>query len=475
MKYACLALVCFVAIVIGAYVRMKMSRIAPRGIAEFLRENPVSPNAFCHYMDISGSLACRRMFPEGYVTLDTHSDEESEVERVVLEYAGDDSIVYDGLDAGVCVRLSWLDERVRRVAAFWTELVTELVLFVRSGVAFLTDSIVLSAAHERWCDSEGRRRGNAPSKRIQSTSSAAAYCVPTAIIIAAKKSGTSTLVDWMGRHPQIRAPIFEQHFFDKVTLRRWRDYVFQSSFLLSSVELDEGVVTVEKTPNYLFHRDAAIRMHQMMPSALLIALLRDPVRRAYSGWHHNCRMRRYSLRRGTNDVVRVDQGTGNAPCDPDTFERYLWPDADNASDPLASGAVMRRLKTLQIVQRGLYADQLKMWTNSSLFDPSQFLLIFSENLVSSPFASMHRIESFLGVSHFDYRAIAFANDRGFWDIDGVVTKSDTTRPYAPMTQRAEYILTRVYAKPNAELSVLLRERFGMRIGDAPRWITDGRV
>lgn len=54
----------------------------------------------------------------------------------------------------------------------------------------------------------------------------------------------------------------------------------------------QGAISFEKSPYYLSSTVAAVELHQLLPAAKLVALLRDPKARAYSSFHHHCRNRR---------------------------------------------------------------------------------------------------------------------------------------------------------------------------------------
>eukprot|EP00939_MAST-03C_sp_MAST-3C-sp1_P001803 g1803.t1 len=358
-----------------ALVYKKYLEVAPNGFVAFLRENPVNPSAICHYVDTSASDVCLELYPEGETgTLTT-----SQSDRSFLE-PSDDNLL-DMVDAGSCVYLPRWEEYFRRAIAWVVRSTAELALAITTTAQSISESPVVTS--RKPCDilvpHETVNRNTISSISSSSSSSssnsrtAAAYCLPAAVVIGAKKAGTSVLVGWLERHPKIRVPLFEQHFFDKYQVATWKSaYLRQSGFLLSPTELNQNVVTVEKTPSYLYRSEVTTRrMHRLMPSARLLVLLRDPVSRAYSGWQHNCRMRRYEENKKTGEVVRVYQGEGTATCTPLMFERYLTGPTTTTTSEDAN----RRLDELEIVQRGLYAKQLRSWTNamdmhvhSSLFD-----------------------------------------------------------------------------------------------------------
>ncbi len=108
---------------------------------------------------------------------------------------------------------------------------------------------------------------------------------PSFLIIGAQKAGTSALFKMLAHHPQVLAPeVKELHFFDvdktfKLGLRHyWRHYPRPGLF-------DRGMVTFEATPAYLFRPEPVQRIHEALPQVRMVAVLRDPVKRAYSAWN----------------------------------------------------------------------------------------------------------------------------------------------------------------------------------------------
>lgn len=100
------------------------------------------------------------------------------------------------------------------------------------------------------------------------------------IIIGAQKAGTTSLFDYLNHHPQIvTAEVKEINFFtfqfDKGL--GWYEGLFDAT---QSVALDAS-------PQYLHHAPAAERLGQMLPKALLVCLVRDPIARAVSNYQFN--------------------------------------------------------------------------------------------------------------------------------------------------------------------------------------------
>ncbi len=110
--------------------------------------------------------------------------------------------------------------------------------------------------------------------------------LPNFVVIGAMRSGSTSLYKYLQVHPQVFMPRKEIHFFD----RRWDRGV---DWYLTRFEGHAGQPAVgEATPTYLADPLALERMAQTIPEARLLAILRDPVERAYSHyWMEHARQR----------------------------------------------------------------------------------------------------------------------------------------------------------------------------------------
>ncbi len=106
--------------------------------------------------------------------------------------------------------------------------------------------------------------------------------LPTFVIVGAMKSGTTSLARWLKPHPQVfLSDIKELHFFD-VHYDKGTDW-YSRHFAGAGPRPAVG----EATPAYMYDEQAASRMHALLPEARLVAILRNPVDRAYSHYWHN--------------------------------------------------------------------------------------------------------------------------------------------------------------------------------------------
>jgi Sulfotransferase domain len=106
--------------------------------------------------------------------------------------------------------------------------------------------------------------------------------LPNFLIIGAMRSGTTSLARYLDSHPDVfLAEHKELHFFDHHYERgiEW----YRSRFA------DAGSFSYlgEATPNYMYDHRALERIATDIPEVKLIAVLRNPVDRAYSHYWHN--------------------------------------------------------------------------------------------------------------------------------------------------------------------------------------------
>lgn len=106
--------------------------------------------------------------------------------------------------------------------------------------------------------------------------------LPDFVIVGAAKCGTTSIHHNLLVHPEIHMPSKEVHYFD------WRPTQHPISYSNRVTgEIEEGYspkIIGEKTPTYLYYRQCHERMHQTLPEAKLILMLRNPADRWISEW-----------------------------------------------------------------------------------------------------------------------------------------------------------------------------------------------
>lgn len=108
---------------------------------------------------------------------------------------------------------------------------------------------------------------------------------PGIIVVGAQKSGTSALFKMLALHPAIISPEEKELSFfnqDEHDAQGLDTYLKQ---LPLRPLRGQGHITLDATPGYLYHPQAAERVFKAFPNAVIVAILRDPVKRAYSDWN----------------------------------------------------------------------------------------------------------------------------------------------------------------------------------------------
>ena len=119
--------------------------------------------------------------------------------------------------------------------------------------------------------------------------------VPDLLVIGAKRGGTTSLWKYLEEHPgvlhnfpraeNIKGTYFFSTYYDRG--ERWYRSHFPSDVARSVARRRLGYdpIAGESTPYYLYHPLAPARGGgSWRPNAIVVALLRDPVERAFSHW-----------------------------------------------------------------------------------------------------------------------------------------------------------------------------------------------
>ena len=215
--------------------------------------------------------------------------------------------------------------------------------------------------------------------------------LPNFFVIGAAKAGSTALHGALSEHPQLfMSAVKEPKFFmsdgsppapprgpgDAHSLREavWRRHDYEQLFAAAP----PGCLKGESTPFYLADFAAQRRIRAEVPEAKLIAVLRDPVDRAYSNWTHLW-------------------SDGLEP-----ISDFIAACAEEDRRVEAGWAPFWRYRSL-----GLYGRQLEhLYT---LFPREQVHVLRYKELVDHPHAALARICAFLGVSSAEVAEVPAAN------------------------------------------------------------------
>ena len=248
--------------------------------------------------------------------------------------------------------------------------------------------------------------------------------LPDFLIIGAQKAGTTALYAYLLRHPAIVGPSWKEvSFFDRHFARgaKWYRGQFPNALRLRLVERRTGVAPIagEASPSYLFHPFAPERVAALLPDVRLVALVRDPVDRAFSHYQHEVAFGRepLSFEQALDQEEERMRGELERMRDPAYFSHAWW--------------------NYTYASRGLYAEQLERWL--AVFPREQLLIVPSEDLLERPGETYSRVLEFLGAPPHELASYPRIFSREYSQME-------------PVTREA---LRERFAEPNRRLYELL--------------------
>ncbi|AJR18730.1 sulfotransferase family protein [Pimelobacter simplex] len=218
---------------------------------------------------------------------------------------------------------------------------------------------------------------------------------PDFLLVGAPKAGTSALHLALAAHPDVFVTTPKEPKFwlcenappphwsgpgDRHSQREWVWHPDRYADLFRPAPDD--AVRGESTPFYLWHRGAQHRIADALPGVRIVAVVRDPIDRAYSNWMH-------------------------------LWSDGLEPEADfetafgRQDERIAAGyAPFWRYRDL-----GLYGEQLR--DLYKLVDPARVLVVRYRDIVDHPAATVDRTCRFLGIREGQVSAIPRDNSRPY--------------------------------------------------------------
>lgn len=222
------------------------------------------------------------------------------------------------------------------------------------------------------------------------------YRRPNFFIVGAARAGTSSLYEYLARHPQIfMSPHKEPHFFSQVRPNRMQTHLMRPVTDLHeylSLFQDVGETHIargEASTSYLWDGDSAGRIKACVPDAKVIVVLRNPILRAYSHY-----------------LLDVREGVQRKP--------FLLALQEDQANPVKEWGVAHLY-----VELGLYYEQLKRYM--ARFERHQLYLTTYETFYGDLSTNLRELLIFLdvdpeqiGTVDVDDKHNAYARPRNKW-------------------------------------------------------------
>lgn len=256
---------------------------------------------------------------------------------------------------------------------------------------------------------------------------------PDFLLIGGQRCGTTSLFRALEQHPQVVRPTLNKgiNYFDIHYGRgpRWYAGHFPS---VRSVRRRVGdtrpYAAFEASGYYLFHPLAPSRIARDLPDVKIVAMLREPIERAFSAWKHE------SARGFENE----------------TFDRALELEEERTtgeSERMATepGYQSYAHRHHAYAARGDYVTLLRPYYER--FPSSQIHIVYSESFFAEPVHEFQALTDFLGIDH----------------VPGIAFDQHNARHSGPMPDRALKLLTKRFEGQHEALEAL--------VGRRPPWAT----
>ena len=250
--------------------------------------------------------------------------------------------------------------------------------------------------------------------------------LPQCFVIGVVRSGTTSLYHYLSQHPSIAPAAYDElgYFDDNYHLGvNWYKSLFPTKFTRNKIIKKHGkFLTYDVTPFYIYNPLVAKRIFESFPKAKIISNLRNPIDRAYSNY---------------NDALEM----GDIKIPFDEVVQIAMDEIDKNKSKINNEAYIVDTFYENILARGFYADQLKIWFKK--FQKNQLLMVQSEDLAQKTDQILTKIFEFLDLPYFKIKDLTKQNKR----------------EYPPMKAETRKLLIEFYRPYNEKLYNLINQHF----------------
>ena len=218
-------------------------------------------------------------------------------------------------------------------------------------------------------------------KRNYSGITAKSRVLPNFLIIGGVRCGTTSLYYDICKHPSVEKAAYDEigFFDDNYHLgEEWYRSLFPTKKKMKDIEKKTGYsITGEDTPFYIWNEEVIEKIAKMIPNVKLIAILRNPIDRAYSNYQ-----------------LSIREGTENR-----SFEEAIMEDIKYVNSQLQEN---KKLKNddykKSYIAKGIYVHQIKYWFEK--FNEKQICILTTEEFSENPDKILSKIFKFLEIPDF---------------------------------------------------------------------------
>ena len=246
---------------------------------------------------------------------------------------------------------------------------------------------------------------------------ASSRVLPDFIIIGSMKSGTTSLYYNICEHPCVKTAAYDEIGYFDVNYHlgiNWYRSMFPTLSQKKKILQKFGYFkTGEDTPFYFWNKLAAKRIHHDLPNVKLIAILRNPIDRAYSEYQNGLRNKTENRK----------------------FEQIVEHEIEEISKSQISVELCS--KNNAIISRGLYAKQLELWKEK--ISKNELLIIQTEKFSQDTQNTMNQVFDYLELPKYEITK----------------TRKEKSYKYPKMNEKTREKLLEFFKPHNEELYKML--------------------
>lgn len=213
---------------------------------------------------------------------------------------------------------------------------------------------------------------------------------PDFVIIGGQRCGTTSLYHYLTKHQSIKKALTKEiHYFD-LNYHKGENW-YLSHFPFKSPMNNK--ITGEASPYYLYHPRVPELMKKLMPDVKIIVLLRNPIDRAFSHYHHS--------EKNNDENLSFEQAIQSEEARLKDEEEKIIKDINYYS---------YNHHRYSYKSRGIYINQIKRWLK--FFPLEQTLILKSEDLYTDPNKELNKTLSFLNLEKMTLKNLKKYNYAG---------------------------------------------------------------
>lgn len=216
-------------------------------------------------------------------------------------------------------------------------------------------------------------------------------CLPRLLVIGAQRAGSTSMHNHLRQHPDLIPCLGNeiQYFSDHY---QRGEYWYRAHFpLKATMEIRSGLsgrecLAFESSTSYLHNPLVPERVREDLPRVRILALLRNPVDRAYSNY-------------------MMEFKDGNEPL---SFEEALDTEEERlAGEKPGVGYYGKYAYAL----KGRYIEHIRRWRK--FFSPEEFLVLGSENFFKEPEKTLEEVCRFLNITPHSFDCSTIWNRQSY--------------------------------------------------------------